>query len=296
MKFAHSYWFRPSRFDRYTEKSRRQIETNLYCYALSYTYVHNLGYEVNLYADQEGIDYLGIIPYDKVIKLDIPENASTRFWAQSKFYALKKMELGEIHIDGDVMIKSDGIPAYRYLNGEFLFENDNLFNKFGNADVVVQSFEDLLMVNNAPYPKCRKVLVTVNYGDNAFNPSEVMEMPNTGVTQINNAELKKLYLKSYFDLMDSIIESGLDKTSDPSIDFDLITEQQLIGQVCHKYGFTINSLFKTSVGPYLRANKDLYVHYLGQKKYIMLNLIKKQLSELNSELFNRINLKLSQIL
>ena len=164
ISFAHTYWTKPTVDDRYGYKSSRQIITHLYCYALSASWIKKLGYKINLYADSIAIQLLKDLPYDNVVELNIPETADTRFWAQSKFYSLSEMQLGEVLIDGDIFIKSQDI-----------IDKIDLDN-----DVNVQSLETGHMIETDAYNRCREYMNKIDFGK-IYKPCEILPICNSGI-------------------------------------------------------------------------------------------------------------------
>lgn len=271
ISFAHTYWTKPTADDRYGYKSPRQIVTHLYCYSLSATYIKKLGYNISLYADTRAIDLLRDLPYDNVVELDIPESADTRFWAQSKFYSLSKMRLGEVLIDGDIFIKSQ----------EIIDKIDPI------ADVNIQSLETGYMLNSEAYIRCRKYMNGINFGE-IYKPCEILPICNSGILQINSQEVKDLYIKEYFRAIEVLENLGLVENMPYDIYPDIIQEQLLLYQLCEYYNYKLSTVFDTSEGPYLKINKDKYTHLISDKKYIMLPLIKNWLKELNPDLYDKL--------
>lgn len=271
MYFAHTYWMRPTLDDRYGYKSPRQITTHLFCYALSASYIKKLGHSISLYADSRAIELLRDLPYDKMVELHIPETANSKFWAQSKFYTLPLMQLGETLIDGDIFIKSQEII-------------DRISPSF---DVNIQSLETGSMLTAESYTRCREYLKDVDFGP-IFKPEEMIPICNSGILQINRQEVRDRYIEEYFKAVDAMDKAGLLKDMPNNINPDILLEQLLLHQLCLDQGYTLNTVFDTSEGPYLKINKDKYMHLISDKKYIMLPLVKKWLSELNPTLYEKL--------
>lgn len=271
--FAHTYWMKPTLDDRYGYKSPRQIITHLFCYALSLTYIKRLGYKINLYADRAAIKLLRDLPYDNIVELNIPDAANSKFWAQSKFYSLLKMNLGEVLIDGDVFIKSK----------EIIDKLEDL-NEF---DVNIQSLETGIMLTTDAYCRCREFMKDINFGD-IFEPQELIPICNSGVLQINNQLLKTEYIDEYFNCINVMKSKGILYDMPNNINPDILLEQLLLNQLCIKKGYKLGTIFENAEAPYLKINKNKYAHLISDKKYIMLPLIKKWLEELNPQLYNKL--------
>ena len=262
---------RPTLDDRYGYKSPRQITTHLFCYALSVSYIKKLGHSISLYADSKAIELLHDLPYDKVTELNIPETANSKFWAQSKFYTLPLMQLGETLIDGDIFIKSQEII-------------DRISPDY---DVNIQSLETGTMLTTDAYKRCREFMADIDFGP-IFKPDEMIPICNSGILQINNQEVKDRYIEEYFKAIDVMDRLGMLKDMPNNINPDIILEQLLLNQLCIYYGYSLNTVFDTSEGPYLKINKDKYMHLISDKKYIMLPLVKKWLQELNPGLYEKL--------
>lgn len=262
---------RPTLDDRYGYKSPRQITTHLFCYALSVSYIKKLGHSISLYADSKAIELLHDLPYDKVTELNIPETANSKFWAQSKFYTLPLMQLGETLIDGDIFIKSQEII-------------DRISPDY---DVNIQSLETGTMLTTDAYKRCRGFMADIDFGP-IFKPDEMIPICNSGILQINNQEVKDRYIEEYFKAIDVMDRLGMLKDMPNNINPDIILEQLLLNQLCIYYGYSLNTVFDTSEGPYLKINKDKYMHLISDKKYIMLPLVKKWLQELNPGLYEKL--------
>ena len=271
ISFAHSYWTGPIDGERQGYDSSRRWISHLYCFALSATYIKKLGYDINLYADEKTLKMFKDFPYSKFIEVDLSNTANPEFWAQSKFYALKKMDLGEIHIDGDVFIKHPDFMKLIDLE----------------SDVNFQSFEAGNMIMSESCQLSRDFMKDIDFGD-VFKPSEVMPICNTGVIQINNQELKDKYINNYFSSIDKMDKAGITKNMSRKINPDIILEQLSLHQICNYYNYKLNPIFNTTAGPYLKVNEYMYVHLISDKKYIMLPLVKKWLQELNPSLYEKL--------
>ena len=279
MYFAHTYWMKPTLDDRYGYKSPRQITTHLFCYALSVSYIKKLGHNISLYADSRAIELLHDLPYDKVVELNIPETANSKFWAQSKFYTLPLMQPGETLIDGDIFIKSQEII-------------DRISPDY---DVNIQSLETGSMLTTDAYKRCRGFMADIDFGP-IFKPKEMIPICNSGILQINSQKVKDRYIEEYFKAVDIMKSLGKLDDMPNNINPDILLEQLLLNQLCIYNGYTLNSVFDTSEGPYLKINKDKYIHLISDKKYIMLPLVKKWLQELNPELYTKLLITEREIL
>ena len=101
-------------------------------------------------------------------------------------------------------------------------------------------------------------------------------------------ELKDEYIKEYFNAINVLENLDLIKNMPYDIYPDIIQEQLLLNQLCIYRGYSLGTVFDTSEGPYLKINKDKYMHLISDKKYIMLPLVKKWLLELNPSLYEKL--------
>jgi hypothetical protein len=105
MRFFHSYWSKPAR-SRWNIKN--QTIANLWLFALSVVYLKLNRRQIVLHTDTPGERLLSCLPYDNIYRsLDALQETHPDFWCAGKMIAYEYEPLGNIHIDGDVLLKSE---------------------------------------------------------------------------------------------------------------------------------------------------------------------------------------------
>lgn len=269
IRIFHTLWTKPLKEER--------IPITLICYAISFHYAKQMGAEVVLHTDSKGAEILSLIPYDEVIiDLDaIPDNIS-RFWAYGKLYATKQEPIGSVHIDGDVFLK-----------------NPSLLNCFmGNHDLLTQSEEGDDWRTDYTYELSQTAIGIDNLpnGVSLYYPHSY----NCGVVQFNNAELKKVYLETYFatvelSLQDHTYDSRasmiLEKYGDKgSIIPDIVPEQQFLHEL--SVGYSTQTILTGEIRT--DAVTKGYTHLCTAAKYEMKKELETMLGDINAQLFNKV--------
>ena len=282
--FVHSLWTSPMAND------KNKLEANVYIFALSLTYLKKLGCTVNLHTDTLGAKLLNGVGYDNVYLTanEIPQDISPKIFAYIKSMALQREPVGTVHIDGDVLIKTE----------ECL---DIIFNH--NCDCVLQSCEtSLFWYNDAcsfMIPFLSEHLLSTGRHLHIYDYDF-----NTGIIGLFNSELKDLYIQNYQNLALSLsrykyfylIESNKHKFNAP----DWLLEQQLISNLTE----ALKVRFVLPVdGPDYAKDRDLmakeigYTHLLGASKYQpdAIEKVKNKLKELDSDCFYKVCENIKQI-
>lgn len=275
MALVHSLWTKPMLKNSRGEQLQKQIETTVWCSASSVAYAKKHNEEIHLYADGLGRDLLSFLPYDDVKVLDVPDNIPTEFWAAGKFFALADMNLGDIHVDNDVFLKTPELIS-------------ELKNGLSENDLIVQSIEDSWQVLNSYYKMCRDV-VKLN-GIEFFNHLEADYSPayNCGVVGFNDEEFKRLYLDSYINNICQIYSNpkAMDLIrNNENVWMDLLCEQQHLYNLAEMYDYKVYNLLGTGDEVFERSVALGYQHLLGPEKWILLDDIKVQLENLNPEIY-----------
>ena len=192
MRFAHSFWSKPllnNRFNKYTEL----MPVTLIDYAYSFCCVKQFGHTIRLFADKIGAEMLSFIPYDEVVILDNLDNENIHFAAQIKFEAFKRMDLDEIHIDGDLFMKK--AEVFEILES---IHTDVLYSFYEPSVYTVGPKQE-----HADYYKRIKNALIIN--KNYFKPPYDIDSshldytwPNTSLIRFGNQELKDKYIKQYY--------------------------------------------------------------------------------------------------
>lgn len=275
MALVHSLWTKPMIKSSRGEQLLKQIETTVWCTASSVAYAKKHNEEIHLYADGLGRDLLSFLPYDDVKVLEVPDNVPTEFWAAGKFFALADMNIGDIHIDNDVFLKTPELIA-------------ELKNGLSENDLIVQSIEDSWQVLNSYYKMCRDV-VKLN-GIEFFNHLKADYSPayNCGVVGFNDEEFKRLYLDSYINNICQIYSNpkAMDMIrNNENVWMDLLCEQQHLYNLAEMYDYKVYNLLGTGDEVFGRSVTLGYQHLLGPEKWILLDDIKEQLENLNPEIY-----------
>ena len=285
MALVHSLWTAPMLNNERGQASRTQIESTVWCFASSVAYAKRLGENIHLYVDDYGRELLDFLPYNKINELKVDPKTPTYFWAAGKFYALMKMELGDVHIDGDVFLKTPEIMEV-------------IRNGLYQSDLIVQSIENSWIHENEYYIKCLDIIkeyniqLPNNYPD--YHPAF-----NCGLVGFNNQEFKDKYIANYLDSIKAI--SNNDDAANKIINskdiwMDLLIEQQHLFSMAEKYDYTVCNLLGEGDSVYINAEILGYQHLLGPDKWEQLDKIKKQLYLLNREIYNAVVAHLNQIL
>ena len=275
MALVHSLWTKPILNNERSIDANRQIESVIWCYASSVAYAKRLGEPIYLYTDEFGRELLGFLPYDRVELLDVPEIIPTDFWAAGKFYAYQKMDIGDVHIDGDVFIKKQKLL-------------DTI--KFGlrNNDLIIQSVENNQAYKNQYYLRCIELLKSNNI---VFRDITSYYTPayNCGLIGFNNAELKDKYINHYLQSIERICcnSNAMQQIRNQKDTWmDLILEQQHLYSLAQDYN--VYNLLGEGDNVNYNACKLGYQHLLGSDKWERLEDIQAQLECLDPKMFQMI--------
>lgn len=253
-------------------RTKKQIITTLWCSASSVAYLKKLNQHIILFADKFAKDMLSYLPYEKIYPLNIPNNTPTYLWAQGKFFALKDMQLGDIHIDSDVFIKTQKLTD---------------IIKYGveHSDLIIQSIEDEDHTRNDFYQNCfdfAKICdINFLYGaDNKHKPAY-----NCGLVGFNSDELKYKYLSNYMNILEQLTDNKqAEKLANKTKCWpDLLFEQKNLFDIAKDY--KIFNLLGTGKEAYKNALRYGYQHILGDGKWNQLYDIKLQLKNLNEDIY-----------
>lgn len=272
MKFAHSFWSKPlynCKFDKF-EESLKNILSN---YTLSLLLLHTHHESVTLYTDKKGAELLSFLPYDNVVIIDGLDNESIHFAAQIKFEALKRMDLGDVLIDGDLFLRSQEVI--------------NII-KDSKEDVICSFFEpyQFTLENPINRRKCvalSKLLTNIVDFDVPSNFKD-FEWMNTSLMKFNNKQLLDEYIRRY----------EYNKQQCSNIDFkytwpDIILEQHFLTLlVKDKYSFKYiieNYFFDPNTN---QKALDLGYTHLGMYKNQYYNWVMDKIKEINSKYYKKI--------
>lgn len=267
-----------------------KLEANVYIFALSLTYLKKLGCTVNLHTDTLGARLLNGLGYDNIYLTanEIPQDISPKIFAYIKSMALQREPVGTVHIDGDVLIKTE----------ECL---DIIFNH--NCDCVLQSCETYL-----PWYNDARSFMTPFLSEHLLSNKKRLHIYaydfNTGVIGFFNSELKDLYIQNYQNLALSLSRYKyfylIDSNEHNFFVPDWALEQQLISNLTEeskvRFVLPIDSLDYTKDRDLI--SKEIgYTHLLGASKYQpdIAEKIKNKLKELDSDCFYKASENIKQI-
>lgn len=239
-KLVHSFWTKPAIEKRWGEED--QLRKNIWNYATSACYAHQLGIPIELHTDYYGAELLEDLPYNKVYITLENFNHNRHFWAGGKFEAYKYMNEGDIHIDGDVFIKTRMAQNALSFNGyDAVFQNWEW-----EGDAKSCYWEGLnAMMKKTTFPE---------WFDISLNPI------NCGVVGFNNMKLKHEYIDAYFEYTDRF----KDCKDDSSI---LVLEQWFISSLLKKHESNVKFVFDENSDKEKQAVEMGYQHILGKAKY-----------------------------
>ena len=262
---VHSFWSIPALNNRMGVDNHLQLVVNVYCNAVSFAYAKAFNKRMVFYGDQYAQKFFNIIPYDAIYDIN-PINADKSFcWAQGKFSALKQMKLGDVHIDGDVFIKSKKCWD--------LIDSDEW-------EVVVQSVEEPQLANEY-YQYVRDTIEGFDFLNNC--KSLVGNAYNCGVVGIANPKLKDMYLETYVDAVNQT--PMLTQEQALKIWPDLIYEQQFLYQLCQNNKIPVRNLLGVKQEEiYNNSIKLDYQHVLGSDKYIKFEFIRNELDYIDKSM------------
>ena len=283
MRLVHSLWTKPMFNDAREVKSQKQIITTLWCHASSVAYAKRLGLPIVLHADDFAAKLLDYLPYDEIIPLYVPDYAPVCLWAAGKFFALQNMELQDVHIDGDVFIKTN-LLAMRIDYG------------VTHSDLIIQSIEDDKHTLNDYYTNCFSIAEKYNIA--FLNGANGQHGPayNCGLVGFNNRILKEEYLENYLYCHKQIADNPEAIRDIAALKCwpDLLFEQKNLYDIAQ--GYEVFNVLGSGKEAYRTALQYGYQHILGSTKWSMLDDIKKQLWTINPDIYKQTDEHLREIL
>lgn len=259
-RYVHSFWTLPCRGD------KNKLGKYLTYFVTSLAFIKKSGLPIVLHTDSFGKEVFKKFPYDEIYTTldNIPEDINPKFFAYGKFLAMKKENLGSVHIDGDVLI-----------------ENEELAKKILNfkSDLITQSIEEGRTIKRFyrrwDFDGCKDIV-------NKYLPFEDFDFAyNCGTVGINNQELKDRYINDYLNLVNELKDYNFEsKFAIP----DLVCEQMLL--------YHLNNSSEIILGQ--EIVKDMrrlgYTHIMGPNKMNddILSLIKSKLLSINIDIYNKL--------
>lgn len=272
MKFVHTFWSQPLLKKKFAD-IEDSIRYTLTDYACSAAWIHRCGYEIVLYTDDFGAKLFDFIPYDEVVILDTDYlNGSTHFAAKFKFEAMKDMELGDVLIDGDLIIRS------RQTCQEIEKDtHDALYSFFEPHSYTIQGGMKL-----GYYREMIDKLSKFNFNEPYHLPSlNDLSWVNTSMLKLTNQALKNNYLEGYDRHLKMLSDTDFGKTWP-----DIIIEQYFLGCLLECGNFNHTPMF---VGfPTEKANNEAlskkFTH-LGACKISHNKVVEGWLKEANQKIY-----------
>ena len=289
IRFVHTYWSKPSQNARWDVDKEKQEVSNILIQTLSVAYLKRLGQKIVLHTDDHGKEMFKHLPYDEVFTTlnEIPSDVPNFIWAYGKFFAMKNEPLGAIHIDGDVFIKKQ-----------------ECLDKITSGDY------DILLQNIECEPDTRQGVRIYSWSwDRLKNIKFTDEFDwlhgyfgyNVGIIRIKNQELKDKYFNFYFNNVDyiksqtnAIEQLNTDTMACP----DVILEQQALYELINRDGYNVKLLLSNTKDfsvTQLDARLMGFQHLIGKKKYSLVTNVKKVLSIINPELYEKTMAHLSNM-
>ena len=273
MKFIHTFWSKPLLNNKHNtfSASLRYLLSN---YAFSAHCVQAMGHEIVLYTDKYGTELFSFITYNNIIILDDLEDDNMHFFARYKFEALKKCDLGDVIIDGDI----------------FLYKPD-VYKKIEEPYDVIYSFKETAEYNFNVFSivQIGGLLGKLSDYSDKFKPKYKLPQTiaqsttfNTSVLKINNEDLRQEYIEQYeyhYNLLKDIQFKNCEWP-------DLIIEQYFLRCLCeHNNSYfakpIINNLLDTN-----ESDINGFIH-VGGRKYELQDWVESLLKNENIELYNK---------
>lgn len=275
MALVHSLWTKPMLNNERGVASKTQLESVIWCHASSVAYAKRLGEPIHLYTDDFGLQLLDLLPYDNIVKLDVPDNIPTDFWAAGKFFAYKKMKLGDIHIDGDVFIKTPILL-------------DRIKQGMASHDLIVQSIENSWVYENEFYINCLRVITANNIHFDGITDYYTPAY-NCGLIGFSSDELKHKYIAHYLESIKRIYTNADAMAmirSNNETWMDLVCEQQHLHTLAK--GYKVYNLLGSGDECHYNAKQLGYQHLLGPDKWKFIDKIQQQLYYVDRDIYNSV--------
>lgn len=272
MKFIHTFWSKPLLLKRFRESDKEVI---LYNYACSVASVKHFGHNIELYTDEYGKELLGYLPYDNIHIIDNVKNDNIAFAAQFKFEALKRCDLGDCLIDGDLFLHRE--PVYEKIaelqqkcDLIYSFNEDTEYIVGGSNTEGVKNylFMENLFNNSKMYDGIRTPSLSEIY------------FYNTSFMCFMNQELKDKYIEQYYYHVNLFND----------IDFgnawpDLYFEQNFLKQMCDNGNYKVSPVLEV----FPVVNNDAFMvlgfTHMGCNKLAGIHIVKELLSNMDQDIF-----------
>jgi hypothetical protein len=277
MKFAHSFWSKPL-FNNKFDKFENSLKNIIVDYACSLNCIHHHNEKIVLYADRVGANLLSFLPYDEVHIIDDMDDNSIHFAAQIKFEALKRMDLGDVLIDGDLFLRTKEV--IQYIKN---FDEDIVYSFFEPHEVTLRASSARRHIN----------LANILNGHTRYRvPQKTEEFGwfNTSLMKFNNQKLLDEYIEQY----------EYHKKQLSNIDFgdtwpDIIIEQYFLTTLVKQNNYSDRPVIENYYYDPKCNERSLklgFVHLGGDKSMFYdwtLNIIKKQDKKFHHKVIKELN-------
>lgn len=272
MKLAHSLSTRPWRLNVFGFDGMLRLIGTVWYYSLSVAYALRIGAEIELHTDTLGERLLGHLPYTRIYTDldDMPSNISSRFWAAGKMFALGNMDLGDVHIDGDVF-----------------FKKRSLLDDLERApwDVLAQSVEDEQWVRSCYIREMKPFRIVPDVCESICLSLEDCKCAyNTGAVGFRMETLRRAFVNGYKTVVSAVSEAaGSDLDNSLFSTPDLVAEQLYIRQVAEAGKAEVRMVVDDPFSD-LPA-KIGYQHVLTSRKYAHIDRVKALLEVINPKIY-----------
>lgn len=280
MVLFQSLWSKPLLF-----QSEEVFKNYIHLAALSSIYAAQIGWPIRMHTDSIGYEILKGYPYLEIVKTldNIPKSNPVKcLCAQGKFYALEQEELGNIHIDTDILLSSKRCFENWPDDSDIIiqFDEENIFKNRPIYDVVLNCIYDA--IDDTPW---------------VDGIGQYRTAYNVGTIGFKNQALKQAYLDYYMAAVQHM------QNRDSFCWFDLVFEQQVLADLCKGYK-VFEVLHPMNVASELKdlpmkdwANSMGYCHLLGSRKRDPKALadITNRLKEYSPQLLKRLDAKITQM-
>lgn len=272
-RIVYSFSTEPLRIQCYDTNNFKKFLYNIWYCALANAYAKLNGAYTICHTDSLGYTLLQYIPYDEIkISLDnlYEDGIHPRFWAYAKIKALQLEDVGAIHTDFDVFLKTKSIIDY-------ISKED--------YDCIVQSLE-----SNVSWYDKEKIAFKGLYNEVKTNGIDINhnDAYNTGVLGFKNKDLKDKFINTYINIAKIASKHSKDILDNNNyVTPDLIAEQLNIHYNTKDYDV---KCILNSNNIKDEANKVGFQHVLTQYKYVddNINKVKKLVKKYDIETFNKL--------
>lgn len=274
MNFVHAFWSAPllnCKFNNFEE----QLKITITDYLTSFATIKRNGYDVELYTDEIGAQFLSIINYDKVHIIENTITNNYNFAASFKFCALQQMPLDDILVDGDAFFTKGKV--YGIIEG---CKSDFLCSLYEPQEYVVKSTAEAFEKAQA-----------IDFGD-GFNVPDIKDICgfyNTSVMKFNNQELKDKYIEMYIKNVKLCENIDWGKTWP-----DIVLEQWHMTKLLKNY--TVSTLTPGVNNDSNEYSIKIGFTHLGSAKRSIQNNLWEDLKNLGDDVVNRIKAHIDTII